>query len=82
MDVKEIFLSIGLFLVVWFALGFIAFLIEAKRLKCYKTFDKTAQQDFIVITGLGFISFVIEIILVVIEWFINAMNKILKKINQ
>lgn len=82
MDVKGLFLSIGLFLIIWFVFGFIAFLIEAKRLKCYKTFDKTAQQDFIFITGLGLLSFVIEIILVAIEWLIDSMNKILKKINQ
>lgn len=82
MDTKGLFLSIGLFLIIWFVFGFIAFLIEAKRMKCYKTFDKTAQQDFIFITGLGLLSFIVETIVVVVEWLIGFMDKLLKKINQ
>ena len=75
-------LVVGLFFCIWLVSGFIAFLIEARRLKCYKTFDKTAQADCIFLTVFGLFSFAIEIILLFIKWFVDLMNKFLKKINQ
>ena len=66
---------------VWFILGFIAFLIEAKMENCIK-FDKEARCEFKACLLLGLVAFIIILCMVLYDWFCNTfMDGLLFKIN-
>lgn len=81
MDVKGFILLFFIVVISWFIFGFIGFLIEAKRLN-YDAFDQETRREFAIIVCSGLLAFIAEIIIIFVEWFIDTMDKLLKKINQ
>ena len=68
-------------LVIWFACGFIAFLIEVKRAGYYKDFDD-AEHLFVGMMLMGILTLVCEIVLLAAEAFHDGMDKLIDKINK
>ena len=69
-------------LLVWCLFGFIAFILEALRSKCYTKFDEGTKEDFIFIMAFGVFSFIVEVYLFVSKLFKNAMDALLRIINE
>lgn len=69
---------------IWLSLGFIGFIIEARRMN-YERFDKEVKDEFLVCIFLGVFTFTILIGIVfydsLCDWFDKGMNKLLYKIN-
>lgn len=81
MDVKGLFLTIVLVLIVWFILGFVGFIIEAKC-KNFTEFDKKTKDEFVACVMLGMMTFLYMSFCCISEWFNTFMEWLLKKINQ
>lgn len=73
-------LLIILICLIWFGLGFTAFIIEAKRMN-YEKFDKEVKDEFLICIFLGVITFIFLIVIVLYDWFDKGMNKLLYKMN-
>ena len=82
MDINKLMITIVIMLFVWFLLGFIAFLIMAKHDKCYTEFDDSAKHDLLFIMGLGILSLIFVIAFLIVEWFCNMMDYLLRKWNK
>ena len=82
MDINKLMIAIVIILFVWFLLGFIAFLIMAKHDKCYTEFDDSAKHDLIFFMGLGILSLIFVIAFLIVEWFCNMMDYLLRKWNK
>ncbi len=81
MNVKGLFLAMVLILVVWFGLGFVGFIIEAKY-KNFTEFDKVTKDEFVACVMLGMITFLYMSFCYISDWFNRFMGWLLKKINQ
>ena len=82
MDINKLIIAIVIILFVWFLLGFIAFLISVKHDKCYTEFDDSAQNDLLFFVGLGILSLIFVIAFLIVEWFYNMMDYLLRKWNK
>lgn len=74
----DIYLTI-LICLIWFGLGFVGFIIEAKK-QNYKEF-KGVKDEFLVCIFMGVVTFVVFIGMILYDWFDKGMNKLLYKIN-
>lgn len=81
MDINKLMIAIIVLLFMWFILGFIAFLISAKHDRCYTGFDDLAQHDLLFYMGLGILSLMFVIAFLIVEWFFNMMDYLLRKWN-
>jgi uncharacterized membrane protein len=78
---KIALIAIGVILI-WFILGFIAFLIEAKE-ENYTSFNQEARREFKFCLANGLLSLVVMLTVVIYNWFCNKfMNELLFKINE
>ena len=82
MNINELMIAIVIILFVWFLLGFIAFLISAKHDKCYTEFDDSARDDLLFYMELGILSLIFVIAFLIVEWFYNMMDYLLRKWNK
>ena len=82
MDINNLMIAIVIILFVWVLLGFIAFLILAKHDKCYTEFDDLAKHDLLSFMGLGILSLIFVIAFLIVEWFCNMMDYLLRKWNK
>ena len=82
MDINKLIIAIVIILFVWFLLGFIAFLISAKHDKCYTEFNDSAKHDLLSFMGLGILSLIFVIAFLIVEWFYNMMDYLLRKWNK
>ena len=82
MDINKLMITIVILLFVWFLLGFIAFLIMTKHDKCYTEFDDSARHDLLSFMGLGILSLIFVIAFLIVEWFYNMMDYLLRKWNK
>ena len=64
--------------IIWFILGFIAFLLDAKIYCSYVRFDNEIKNDFIGFLVLGGLVFVGMIIRILYHKFENFMDKLLR----
>ena len=78
----DIMIAIAIILFTGFLLGFIAFLISAKHNKCYTKFNDLAKQDLLLFMGLGILSLIFVIAFLIVEWFCNMMDYLLRKWNK
>lgn len=76
----EIILTIGLVLL-WFILGFTAFIINAK-VTCLDHFDADTRVELILAMFAGPITFIIVVGQLLIDLFDAAMDSLLRKINK
>lgn len=77
----EMFLIIVVILVTWYLLGFIGFLIEAKR-QGYTQFDSQIKSELGSCVVLGIITFVFMIGSCMVDWFNSFMDWLLKQMNK
>ena len=82
MDINKLMIAIVIILFVWFLLGFIAFLISSKHDKCYTEFDDSAKHDLLSFMKLGILSLIFVIAFLIVEWFYNMMDYLLRKWNK
>ena len=82
MDINKLMIAIVIIPFVWFLLGFIAFLISAKHDKCYTKFDDSAKHDLLSFMKLGILSLIFVIAFLIVEWFYNMMDYLLRKWNK
>lgn len=82
MDINKQMIVYVIILFVWLLLGFIAFLISAKYYKCYTKFDDSAKCDLLYCMGLGIFSLIFVIAFIIVEWFCNMMDYLLRKWNK
>ena len=82
MDINKLMIAIVIILFVWFLLGFIAFLISEKHDKCYTEFNDSAKHDLLSFMGLGILSLIFVIAFLIVEWFYNMMDYLLRKWNK
>ena len=82
MDINKLIIAIVIILFVWFLLGFIAFLISAKHDKCYVEFDDSARNDLLSFMWLGILSLIFVIAFLIVEWFCNMVDYLLRKWNK
>lgn len=82
MDINNLIIAIIIILFTWFILGFIAFLISAKHDRCYTEFDDSAKHDLRFYMGLGMLSLMFVIAFLIVEWFCNMMDYLLRKWNK
>ena len=82
MNINKLMIAIVIILFVWFSLGFIAFLISAKHDKCYTEFDDSARHDLLFYMELGILSLIFVIAFLIVEWFCNMMDYLLRKWNK
>lgn len=78
----EIFITVIICIIVWAVLGFIGFIMDAKRYTYYDGFDRNAKSNLCVMVGLGAIAFLIVVGLYIADWFNEFMDKLLKKLNK
>lgn len=77
----EIFLMIMFIVVIWFLLGFVGFLIEAKR-EGYIEFNSQTKSELGSCVALGIITFIFMICSCIANWFNSFMNWLLKQMNK
>ena len=82
MDINKLIIAIVIILFVWFLLGFIAFLIMAKHDKCCTEFDDSAKHDLLFFMGMGILSLIFVLAFLIVEWFCNMMDYLLRKWNK
>ena len=82
MDINKLMIAIVIILFAWFLLGFIAFLISAKHDKCYTGFDDSAKNDLLSFMRFGILSLIFVIAFLIVEWFYNMMDYLLRKWNK
>ena len=76
----KLYLIVLIVLFIWFSLGFIGFIIEAKKEK-FMQFDKNIRKEFLTCISYGLVTFIIFVGLSLIDWFNHIMDKLLHKIN-
>ena len=83
MDItNKLMIAIAIIPFAWFLLGFIAFLIMAKHDKCYTEFDDSAKYYLLFCMGFGILSLILVIGVLIVEWFCNMMDYLLRKWNE
>ena len=82
MDINKLMIATVIILFTWFLLGFIAFVISAKHDRCYAGFDDMAKHDLLFYVGLGMLSLIFVITFLIVEWFCNKMDCLLRKWNK
>ena len=82
MDINKLMIAIVIILFMWLLLGFIAFLISAKHDRCYTEFNNSAKHDLLFCMGLGILSLIFVIAFIIVEWFCNMMDYLLRKWNK
>lgn len=80
MNIVGLFISITLVLLIWFLLGFVGFLISAKRNK-FTQFNKEAKEEFIACVILGGITFIVMAVINIVDWFKYFMDNLLYRMN-
>ncbi len=78
----QIFITTIVCVVVWAVLGFVGFVMDAKKYSYYDGFNKKAKSNLCVMVGLGAITFFTIVCLYIADWFNNCMDILIKKLNK
>ena len=78
----QIFITSIACIVVWVVLGFIGFIMDAKRYQHYDCFDSEAKSNLYAMVLLGGLAFVVVVCLYIADWFNEFMERLIKQINK
>ena len=80
--VLQILITSIICIIVWVVLGFVGFVMDAKRYQHYDCFDREAKSNLCAMILLGGFAFVIVVGLYITDWFNNFMERLIKRLNE